>query len=332
MKLRICIVLFLIVLIMGCGKIMVEQWEEIQPDETAFVIPLEGVTSKQKQFESVLLLEKAKVASKRIIIPQRKKKLGRGWWNYQWVRTVKVITISRKWITREWTQDPTTGTATKNEALEMESQDSIGFAVPCVLTAYIKEENAALFLYNFGGQQLNTVIDTVIRGSAQGGLTAEFGQRDLTACKIGKAEVFDAVYASLINEYIKVGITIQKFEAAGQLYYLEEEIQDAINAKFVAEQLKETNRLAKLADVEKNEERVNKAKAARAEAEEWQKAEKAMAKKIEMEVKLKHAEASLKYAEALMIAAEKGQPIVPKIAGGGNGMIFQITPDVLTTP
>ena len=85
---------------------------------------------------------------------------------------------------------------------------------------------------------------------------------------------------------------------------------------------------ARQVDVEKNEERVNKAVAARAEAEEWQKAEKAMAKKIEMEVKLKHADAAMTYAEALKIAAERGQPIVPKISSG-SGMIFQITSNVL---
>lgn len=57
--------------LVSCGPPLVEVIEEIEPNETAFVISLEDDADKQQQFESVEYLEKQKVAAKRINIPTR---------------------------------------------------------------------------------------------------------------------------------------------------------------------------------------------------------------------------------------------------------------------
>jgi len=82
----------------------------IGPNETAFVIPLEGDSTAQGRVQSIDALEKAKVMAKRIYLPVRKRDLGRGPANYEWVPTLKVVKVDRSPVTREWTAEVSTGT------------------------------------------------------------------------------------------------------------------------------------------------------------------------------------------------------------------------------
>ena len=67
------VAVFTVVGLTGCGPYPTEQAVEVKNNETAFVVPLEGDSkSKQAQFMSIEYLEKAKVATKRIVIPLRK--------------------------------------------------------------------------------------------------------------------------------------------------------------------------------------------------------------------------------------------------------------------
>lgn len=69
--------------VISCGPPLKEEFTEIEPNETAFVINLESDAKSQKQFESIEYLEKQKVAAKRINIPLREKDTGRFWFNYE---------------------------------------------------------------------------------------------------------------------------------------------------------------------------------------------------------------------------------------------------------
>ena len=133
------IAVFTVVGLTGCGPYPTEQAVEVKNNETAFVVPLEGDSkSKQAQFMSIEYLEKAKVATKRIIIPLRKRSLGRAWFDYEWIPLARVIVVDRSPVTREWLD---------KEGIKVESLDSVGFTVGVNCTGMIREEDAAKFLY-----------------------------------------------------------------------------------------------------------------------------------------------------------------------------------------
>ena len=100
------VALFTVFGLTGCGPYPTEQAVEVKNNETAFVVPLEGDSkSKQAQFMSIEYLEKAKVATKRIVIPQRKRSLGRAWFDYEWIPLARVIVVDRSPVTRSgWTK------------------------------------------------------------------------------------------------------------------------------------------------------------------------------------------------------------------------------------
>lgn len=91
-----------VALVVGCGPARVMPLDNVGPNETAFVIPLEGNGTEQEKFESIKYLEGRKVASKRIEIPVRQRDTGYGWWNYEYVPMVRVVKVDRSLVTREW--------------------------------------------------------------------------------------------------------------------------------------------------------------------------------------------------------------------------------------
>lgn len=307
-----------------------EMYEEIEPDETAFVIPLEeGTEAAQQQFESVDFLNQLKVATKRVIIPQRLSKQGRMRSSYKYIPTVRVIKVSRAWVSREWTEERETGTTEKQQALRMESKDSIGFKIPCNLTAYVAEENTAKFLYAFGGEPLENIIDGPIRNDSQSELGMRFGDvnlRDLIAAakgelsdtkiesltNVSKRNIFKESHDALTEKYKDVGITIPTFGPAGQLQYEELEIQEAINKAFAAEIDVKAAQSEKLAE----DTRIEMRKAAAASYEENKEAQESL-KRLEIDMKL---------AEAFLEGAKKGSALVPQVAGSSEsgGIILQM--------
>ena len=184
----------------------IDIYEEIAPNETAFIVPLEGANDdSQGKFMSVEFLENARVATKRISIPQKERKIGRWWWNIEWIPTVKVIKVDRSPVTREWTADPSTGTSEKNQALVVESKDSITFWTGITVTARITEEDASTFLYNFSGKPLSEVVDENVRGFVLAVLSREFGRRVLDKCRTEKSEIFELALNETQAEFAEKG-------------------------------------------------------------------------------------------------------------------------------
>lgn len=277
-------ILFLFVAIMlliGCGPAKIPVYEPVGPNETAFVLPLEGENlENQKQFKSIDYLASKKVAAKRIMIPTKKFKKGRMWNNFIYERNVLVIKVDRAPVTREWTMEEASGTNSTNEALYMESKESIEFGIPLTVTAYVKEENTARYLYFYAGKQLEKIIDLNVRSFCQAYLSNKFSGHILETGRGMKAEFIIALFDSAKVFFEEKGITISIIGAAGGLRYSSDDIQTAIDQKFAAEIDKE------------------KAKDVRAAAEEFAKAAVAQKKKIALELDKTKMEAKLLMAKA----------------------------------
>ena len=274
-------VAFTLSLFVGCGPALVDVFEPVGANETAFVIPLEGNNlDNQKQLKSVEYLEKRKVSAKRIMIKMKEMDTGRGWWAYKYVPNVMVIKVDRAPVTREWTQEETSGTTNTNEALYMESKESIEFGIPLTVTAYVKEENTARFLYFYAGKQLKTIIDLNVRGYCQAELSKQFSMHDLEKGRGMKAMFIKNVFDSAKVFFAEKGITIDVIGAAGGLRYRDEDIQTSINEKFVAE-----IDAKKAVDITKA-------------ANEFVKAAAARKKKVALEMEVKKVDIALNYSIA----------------------------------
>ena len=91
-KLMLVLAVVFVMCLSGCRKPpLVEQFEEVKNNETAFVIQLEG--DQQAKLDSLESLRKMQVSTKRINIPLRWQRTGR--WDYQgkWIPTVKIIKV-----------------------------------------------------------------------------------------------------------------------------------------------------------------------------------------------------------------------------------------------
>src|SRR4051812_9191016 len=222
-------------LLAGCGDYHEEKFEEVAPNETAFVIPLSGSKEEQEKFKSLDYLKSAKVSAKRIQIPTVQHNTGYGPTDYNWMPMVKVIKVDRSPITREWTRRTHSGSSAKDQAIAVESLESIGFSAGATITVSIKEEDAPTFLYYYFGKKLDDVVDQNVRSFVQMILSREFGNLALSDCMKEKAKIFDMCFTEAKTLFAQKGITIEYFGSTEGLEYDDPKIQEAINKKFVAQ-------------------------------------------------------------------------------------------------
>lgn len=323
-------------IIVSCGPAKVEQLVNIEANETAFLVPLEGAgKSGQNKFMSEEYLNTAKVATKRISLPLRKYDTGRMWWDYEWIPTMKVIKVNRQPVTREWTGKEDTGTAGRDEALWVESLDSIGFGVGVNTTAMVKEEDSAKFLYYFAGKGLGVVVDENVRGKVNSVLSREFASYDLEKGRGMKNQIFKIAADETIDSFNKMGVTITNLGLAEGLIYADVEIQQAINDKFKAEmqiQIEEQNNKAQVqintrnvaiaaalaaAKVKKAEGMISIEKAKATAATEFAKSIDSRTKQVELEIRRMDAEARLTFAQRI------APGVLPaNIMPSGSAMLF----------
>ena len=273
----------------GCGPYPAEHAVEVKNNETAFVVPLEGDTkAKQAQFMSIEYLEKAKVATKRIIIPLRKRSLGRAWFDYEWIPLARVIVVDRAPVTCQWLE--------KN-GIMVESLDSVGFTAGVNCTGMIKEEDAAKFLYYYPGNSLSDVMNKNVKGFIQNVLAREFGSRNLSKCQQEKKDIVLGLSRELTAHFAQYGITISSVGIADGMSYDNAEVQKTIDAVFVnetrvkqAEQEREAQKIV-------NEKDLSIARNERLKAEEFAKAAEAQTKMVELKIRQMDAEAKLESAK-----------------------------------
>ena len=221
----------------SCRKPYQEEiYQEVQPQQTAFVIPLEtGTKEKQSVMKSEQYLEANKVAAKRIYIPTQWHQEGRMGYTGKWIPSVRVILVDRTPVTREWTDEGNGTSGTKKEDIEVESKESIGFGIGITATGSIPEEWASRFLYNYNGRTLELVMDKDVRGYIQNILTSEFGIRMLSDCQADRKIIFDTMRVMTIKYFANMGVRIMNIGAAGGFNYIDVAIQNSINDKFASE-------------------------------------------------------------------------------------------------
>ncbi len=211
---------------------------EVDSSESAFLIPLEGDSANQAALNSVKFLEEKKVAAKRVQVIHRWNQTGFLPSSGKWIPTVRVIKVDRRPITREWTRSTKSGTSARDEAVAAESMDSVNFSMGISCTAYIPEEEAAVFLYSYPSKSLADMMDLEIRARVQQVVAEESGRFSLFELPTKKNEIMKAVRAEVTPFFKKKGIDITTLGILGGLNFDNPEIQKAIDDAAKAAQLK----------------------------------------------------------------------------------------------
>lgn len=215
-------------MLVGCVKpYNTPKFVEIKPNQTAFVIPLEGKTSDQGKFESEEFLKDSQVATKRIQVSRKWVQTGRFNHQGEWVDTVRVLVVDRYPETREWSG---------KTAFVGESIDSIKFEQGISATAQILEEDTATFLYQYSGKTLTEVMDKEIRNKIGSVLLEKYGTLSIDEVRASKQSVIDFVRKQVEPYFKERGITLSNIGYIGDLKYLQADIQEAINKDFKAQQ------------------------------------------------------------------------------------------------
>ena len=217
------------------------EYAEIDTSETGFLIPLEGNSGHQAKFQSEEYLRELKVAAKRVQITHRWSQEGRLINSGRWIPTVRLIKVNRSPVTREWTAEAATGTAAKNQAIWIESSDSVGFSLGFTCTAFIPEDQAAKFLYWYPTGSLSNVMDAEVRGRIQQVAAEIAAKYPLDTLRARKQEISDAVKNDITSFFAQRGIIITTVGMFGGMTYENAEIQKAIDNTVIAQQLKVVN-------------------------------------------------------------------------------------------
>ncbi len=217
------------------------EYSEINTSETGFLIPLEGDSTVQAKFQSEEYLRDLKVAAKRVQITHRWSQEGRLTNDGHWIATVRLIKVNRSPVTREWTAEAATGSTAKNQAIWIESSDSVGFSMGFTCTAFIPEEQAAKFLYWYPSGSLADVMDSEVHGRIQQVSAEVAAKYPLDALRTRKQEISDAVRSDITIFFAQRGVVITTVGMFGGMTYENGEIQKAIDNTIIAQQLKVVN-------------------------------------------------------------------------------------------
>lgn len=258
------ILCFCVILLTGCMKSYNKpEYEEVGTSETAFVVPLEAATSDQVKLNSEEAYKALMVTTKRIQIPKRWNQTGRWYTSGEWISMVRVIKVDRSPVTREWTAEGTSGTANRDQAIWVESSDSVGFSVGFNCTAYISESDAAKFLYWYPSGSLATVMDQELRNRIQQTAATVAAKYPLDNLREKKNEIVDEVRNDVILFFEKRGITVTTIGMFGGFAYENKDIQGSIDNVFIAQQKKNEEKalLDAMASKEKRLEREGVAEA-----------------------------------------------------------------------
>jgi hypothetical protein len=241
----------------GCVRPYNEpEFVDVAPNETAFVIRLEGQNNSadgQAKLLSEAYLEANRVAAKRIEVTHRWLDTGYAHDSGKWIPDVTVVKVDRSAVTRQWTEEG--GTSVKNEAVSIESKDSVGFSVGFTCTAYIREEDAAKYLYTHPSGSLASVMDTEVLGRVQRDCQMAVNGYALSEVPAHKGDIQKAVETDVVPWFATRGVTITNVGMYGGLHYENPAIQKAIDEAAAASNLK-TVAQAKFEAQSKDNERV----------------------------------------------------------------------------
>jgi len=286
MKIRLLLVAALVAActLVGCSQYDTPEYVEIGNNETAYLVTLEGSPQAKKNVSySVDDLKQMELppTTKRVQIPHRWNKLGYWYRDGVWIPIVRVLVVNRTPETREWEAEAGKGTSKNNEALWIESSDSIEFSCSITCTAMIKPEDASMFLFYYpttvsgksdvlGERALSRatlapIMDGEIRGRIQSSAAEFCSGLAMTELRTKKKEMLLFVQEQTVAFFAERGISITNLGLGGGFVYRDQKIQDSINENFVAQQLMVVNK-AKLDAQEDDNKRVRLAAEAQGDA------------------------------------------------------------------
>jgi regulator of protease activity HflC (stomatin/prohibitin superfamily) len=170
-----------------------------------------------------------------------------------YIPSAVLYVVTREPYSRMWVKEATRGTSIKDEGMYLESAEGINIDFGVSTGAHIQIKDAALYLFNFGTSQvlnqgdnsdypsvvyarpLADVMDTSVYQRIHTLLAREFGKRKFDDARLQKIECMEAAEKQAIEEFAKVGITIEYVGYASQLNF-DPKIQEAINKVFIANQ------------------------------------------------------------------------------------------------
>ena len=301
--------------------------------ETLFVMALEKGTDGAAT-QAKLEAGPTRLREKRVNIPMRKWVYDWGDGKYKWLATVATIRVDTQPVTREWTSSTETGTTAKDEALLVKSKDGVLFKLGATIRALIqdpdtdaylsfygthkdapdkdKKEDANYILCNYHGRPLAEVVDTDVHNYCQSRLSRYFGLVPLVTGRGEAPKYFEQTLEDARVFFKRRGITIANFGSSEGLGFVNGEVQNAIDRRFLATKdqeiaLQEEEKAAKA-----NKRLVEMAEADRDAAIVFQNAFEAMVLKVNMECR------TLRAARK-MILAEKWTGDVPSIITPPSG-------------
>jgi len=223
---------------------------------TPFLIKLEG-DADQGTVMTEDLLSKSMIGNRRVQITYRWQKLGRGVANGKYMPNERLLLVDRNPITREWTAETAGGTAKRDQAIWVESSDSVGFSTGISITARILDNSDAVkFLFNYPAQRnvvtavnnsykddyvarevgLEDVMDSEIRARVQKVFAEEAAVVEMDDLRGRKNDIIKAVEADIIPFFKGRGITITTVTMFGGFTYENPLIQSSIDKVFQAQQ------------------------------------------------------------------------------------------------
>jgi hypothetical protein len=249
------------------------EYIEIQPNQSAFLIPLTGAnkTSQQKFMSESYLIDN-KVAAKRIQIPHVQVESGVATERNKFVPSAKLIIVDRTPYNREWVKSTTKGSAATDQSISFESAESVEGYTGIAISAFVKEEDAAKFLYFFGtsgtvnpadpnsnfasvanGKSLAEVMDNNVRMKIQSLVAREFGKRTTIDGIKQKAEIMTIVEQEVKATFASKGITIDFMGYAEGLTF-SKEVQASLDQIFISSLDNQTYPIRlKMMDIKKQE-------------------------------------------------------------------------------
>lgn len=259
----------------GCGPYNTPEYKEVKASETAFVFPLEGDAKNQSALVSEDFLNHNKIAERRILIPKRQNSTGRLWYDYEWIPTIRVLVVDRAPVTVKWDSPR----ANSGNGIWVESSDSIGFSTGFSVSAYVKEADAAKFLYNYASSSLQEVLDSAVRARVQRDVASVAAKYKIDDLRDRKNEILATIEADVVPFFEKTGITITTIGQFGGFTYENNDIQVAIDKTFIAQQEKTVSAAQLAAQGDKNK-RIELEAIAVAEAAKTKAAGEAEGKKL----------------------------------------------------
>ena len=296
--------------LVGCGPPKVPDVIEIKPNETCWVIPLDAMSGDQAKFNSVEYLNQHKVATKRVWVDKVKRVTGRMPWDYEWIPSVRVITVDRSLVTREWTDNANTGTSEKSQGIPVVTKDSVQLVVGLTVTMNIEEEDASTYLYYHGDRKLSDVADQNVRSYAVAELTREYSQLLLTDAQVQGPAIYSKLFADAKEAFKQKGVTVQYLGNAEGLHYVDPRVQESINNKYIAEQDSKTATQQQYAQKIRNETMVMTKQAEADAANKLFAAEQATKFQVDLQVALLQAQAQ--YAMATNWNGKLPESILPE--------------------